>query len=57
MYIGKKIYLCYYKLDIYRSEKIDFNLIKNYKNYNFKSRKGKRYNLFFLLFFYNIQNI
>ena len=44
MYIGKKIYLCYYKLDIYRSEKIDLNLIKNYKNYNFKSRNGKRYN-------------
>ena len=33
-------YFSYYRLDNYRSEKININLIKNYKNYNFKSRNG-----------------
>ena len=33
----------YYRLDICRNEKIDINLIKNYKNYNIKSRNGRRY--------------
>ena len=31
------------KLYDYRYEKIDINLIKNYKNYNIKSRNGRRY--------------
>ena len=31
------------KLSEYRNEKIDIDLIKNYKNYNIKSRKGKKY--------------
>ena len=44
MYSENNFYFSYYKLDSYRSEKINFNLIKNYKNYNFKSRNGKRYN-------------
>ena len=33
----------YYRLDICRNEKIDIDLIKNYKNYNIKSRNGRRY--------------
>ena len=31
------------KLSQYRNEKIDIDLIKNYKNYNIKSRNGRKY--------------